>query len=129
MLEPSQLLPQKSKLQVSLLVELFSSLLVRLAQQCDTIITMLPSSPHVREVYLGSADAIIHGLRPATLCIDSSTIDPDTSRAVAAEIAKLKNGIMVDAPVSVGSVLFSPDPLVNSLFLERAVLVVQSKVR
>jgi len=71
------------------------------AERCDTIITMLPSSPHVLDVYLNSKDAIIHGLRPRTLCIDSSTIDPDTSRQVAAVVDK-KNAFMVDAPVSGG---------------------------
>jgi 3-hydroxyisobutyrate dehydrogenase-like beta-hydroxyacid dehydrogenase len=99
MLGPLLLLHQKST-SIVLDFHKLSAVRLRLAKQCDTIITMLPSSPHVREVYLGSTDAIIHGLRPTTLCIDSSTIDPDTSRLVAAEIAK-QDCIMVDAPVSV----------------------------
>ncbi len=66
----------------------------------DTVVTMLPAGAHVRKVYLGE-DGIIAHVRPGTLLIDSSTIDVETAREVAAEAAKA--GLpMVDAPVSGG---------------------------
>jgi len=64
------------------------------------IVTMLPSSPHVREVYSGSK-GLFQKIQPGTLCMDSSTIDPDASRAVATQ-ATSKNAIYLDAPVSGG---------------------------
>lgn len=70
------------------------------ASQASTIITMLPSSPHVRSVYL-QADGILQSVQSGALLIDSSTIDPTTARSVAVE-AKNKNARMIDAPVSGG---------------------------
>lgn len=71
------------------------------AQDVDVLITMLPSSPHVRSVYLGDA-GVLPGVAKTTLLIDCSTIDPQTAREVAGEARKL--GVsMVDAPVSGGT--------------------------
>jgi 3-hydroxyisobutyrate dehydrogenase len=70
------------------------------AKGVDVVITMLPSSPHVRSVYLGEF-GVLRGARPGTPLIDSSTIDPLTSREVAMD-AKAKGCPMVDAPVSGG---------------------------
>jgi 3-hydroxyisobutyrate dehydrogenase len=71
------------------------------AQGVDTLITMLPSSPHVKEVYLGSAGGVIQAAKPGTFLIDCSTIAPATAREVAA--AAQKAGFeMIDAPVSGG---------------------------
>jgi 3-hydroxyisobutyrate dehydrogenase len=68
---------------------------------------MVPSSPHVREVYSGSS-GIIQGLRSLqesavreTLCIDSTTLDVDVARAVALEVNNMGAQI-IDAPVSGG---------------------------
>ena len=70
-------------------------------QQVSTLISMLPSSPHVRDVYT-SENGILKGLTAKdALLIDSSTIDPQTSRDVAA-IAADQGATMVDAPVSGG---------------------------
>jgi len=66
----------------------------------DMVITMLPSSPHVRAVYLG-AGGVIANVKPDTPLIDCSTIDPITAREVAAQ-AKARGCPMVDAPVSGG---------------------------
>jgi 3-hydroxyisobutyrate dehydrogenase len=71
------------------------------AQDVDVLITMLPSSPHVRSVYLGEA-GVLKGVASTTLLIDSSTIDPQTAREVAGEARKL-GASMVDAPVSGGT--------------------------
>ena len=66
----------------------------------EVVITMLPSSPHVRSVY-GGAYGILAGAAAGTLLIDSSTIDPLTAREVAMD-AQGKGCPMVDAPVSGG---------------------------
>jgi len=70
------------------------------ARAVDVVITMLPSSPHVRSVYLGEY-GVLKGAKPGTPLIDSSTIDPLTSREVAMD-AKAKGCPMIDAPVSGG---------------------------
>ncbi len=71
------------------------------AQGVEVLITMLPSSPHVRSVYQGE-NGVIASVAPGTLVIDSSTIDPHTARDVAMD-ARAKGLAMVDAPVSGGT--------------------------
>ncbi len=70
----------------------------------DVVITMLPSSPHVRSVYTG-AHGVLASVAPGTLLIDSSTIDPHTARDVAMDARALgtRGTPMVDAPVSGGT--------------------------
>jgi 3-hydroxyisobutyrate dehydrogenase len=63
---------------------------------------MLPSGSEVREVYL-SEGGVLESANPGTLLIDSSTIDVDTARLIAAA-ADAKGLSMVDAPVSGGVV-------------------------
>jgi 3-hydroxyisobutyrate dehydrogenase len=70
------------------------------AARCDVVITMLPAGQHVRDTYLGS-NGIIENANAGTLLIDSSTIDVETARAVAAAAEK-KGLLMIDAPVSGG---------------------------
>jgi len=65
------------------------------------VITMLPSSPHVRSVYLGE-DGVLAGVARGVTLVDSSTIDPHTAREVAAEALRRGNP-MADAPVSGGT--------------------------
>jgi len=71
------------------------------AARADLVITMLPSSPHVKSVYLGE-DGVLVGVPSGVPLIDSSTIDPHTARDVAAAAAKRGNP-MADAPVSGGT--------------------------
>ncbi|MBI9093509.1 MAG: 2-hydroxy-3-oxopropionate reductase [Sphaerochaeta sp.] len=66
----------------------------------DVIITMLPNSPHVKEVVLGKG-GVIEGVKPNTIVVDMSSISPIVSREVSAELAK-KQVVMLDAPVSGG---------------------------
>jgi 3-hydroxyisobutyrate dehydrogenase len=73
----------------------------RAADQAELVITMLPSSPHVKTVYLGS-EGVLAGVAPGVTLIDSSTIDPHTAREVAAQAAQHGNA-MADAPVSGGT--------------------------
>jgi 3-hydroxyisobutyrate dehydrogenase len=68
----------------------------------EVVITMLPSSPHVEEAVLGSG-GVLDGMRPGTVLIDMSTIDPLVSRRVAEQVVK-RGFRMLDAPVSGGSV-------------------------
>jgi 3-hydroxyisobutyrate dehydrogenase len=70
------------------------------AKGVDAVITMLPSSPHVRGVYGGNY-GVLAGAAPGTLLVDCSTIDPLTAREVAMD-AKARGCPMVDAPVSGG---------------------------
>lgn len=66
----------------------------------EIVVTMLPSGPIVRDVYLGERGILAH-VAPGTLLVDCSTIDVASARLVAAEAAK--RGLdMVDAPVSGG---------------------------
>jgi len=71
------------------------------ASQTDTIITMLPASAHVRNAYTGPS-GILEGAKKGAITLDSSTIDPDTSKAIAA-VAKLKGVSYLDCPVSGGT--------------------------
>ena len=70
------------------------------AEEAEVIVTMLPSGAEVREIYL-EPDGIIERAIPGSLLIDSSTIDVETAREVAAA-AEAKGLLMVDAPVSGG---------------------------
>lgn len=74
--------------------------LIELAGEAEVVVTMLPAGQHVRSIYLGE-EGVIALARPETLLIDCSTIDVESSRAVAqkAEQAGLP---MIDAPVSGG---------------------------
>jgi len=72
------------------------------AENADVVITMLPSSPHVEAAVLGP-DGILQGMRPGTILIDMSTIDPLVSRRINQSVTA-RGFRMLDAPVSGGSV-------------------------
>jgi 3-hydroxyisobutyrate dehydrogenase len=67
----------------------------------ELVITMLPSSPHVKAGYLGE-DGVLAGVAKGVTLIDSSTIDPHTAREVALK-AGAQGNAMADAPVSGGT--------------------------
>ena len=71
------------------------------AKQAEIVVSMLPAAKHVREVYLGE-HSILEVLQAGSLCIDSSTIDPQTIQEVAAA-AQAKQIRVCDAPVSGGT--------------------------
>lgn len=67
----------------------------------EIVITMLPAGRHVQGLLVSGEDALFNHIAPGTLVVDSSTIDVQTARAVAAAAAE--RGIdFVDAPVSGG---------------------------
>lgn len=70
------------------------------AQLCEVIITMLPNSPHVKEVVLGE-NGIIDGAKAGTTIIDMSSIAPLASREIHNVVIQ-KGLTMLDAPVSGG---------------------------
>lgn len=70
------------------------------AQAADMIVTIVPSSSNVEAVYLGKG-GLLEAVASGRLCVDMSTIDPATSRRVAAALAA--RGVrFIDAPVSGG---------------------------
>lgn len=71
-----------------------------IGEQCDVVLTMLPNSPQVKQVMLG-ADGVAAHMRPGTVFIDMSSINPVASKEIAAVLAE-KNIDMLDAPVSGG---------------------------
>jgi 3-hydroxyisobutyrate dehydrogenase len=71
------------------------------ARDADVVVTIVPSSSHVEAVYLG-AGGVLEGIRAGRLCIDMSTVDPATSRKVAAALAE-RGARFLDAPVSGGA--------------------------
>lgn len=70
------------------------------AKNANVVISMLPASKHVLDLYLGD-NGLKHVLSAGALVIDSSTIDAASSQQVASSLAE--NGIhFIDAPVSGG---------------------------
>ncbi|KAK7429888.1 hypothetical protein QQZ08_003510 [Neonectria magnoliae] len=93
------------------------------SRDADTVITVLPEPKHVQGVYKSIlADSLPKKDR---IFIDCSTIDPSTSRQVAASVSAAGQGTFVDAPMSGGVVgasagtltfmLGAPSPLVPRL--------------
>jgi len=70
------------------------------ARASDVLITMLPDSPDVEQVYLGP-DGAFEALRPGWLAIDMSSIASSTSRTLH-ERASAACADILDAPVSGG---------------------------
>jgi len=70
------------------------------AARTQVVITMLPDSPDVEQVYAGER-GVFAGAGPGTLLIDMSSISPVVARELALE-AKRRGLDMLDAPVSGG---------------------------
>lgn len=78
------------------------------ARLASTIITMLPSSPQVQDVYLDPDLGILSSLSDLspseatdTLCVDCTTLDQVVARQVAEQVGSV-GAKMIDAPVSGG---------------------------
>ncbi len=73
-------------------------------QNADIVVSMLPASAHVEQLYLApdaSGQCLLDLVATSTLVIDSSTIAPASARKVA-EGARTRGIAMIDAPVSGG---------------------------
>ena len=68
------------------------------AEQSELVFSIVTDAKAVKEVALGSA-GILAGMRESGIYIDMSTIEPDESRAVAAQFASA-GAIMLDGPLS-----------------------------
>ncbi len=71
-----------------------------IAENCDVIITMLPTSKHVTHV-LFSEEGLANNCKPGTIVIDMSSVSTEDSREFAAKL-KPFNIQFMDAPVSGG---------------------------
>ncbi|HOE17745.1 MAG TPA: NAD(P)-dependent oxidoreductase [Syntrophorhabdaceae bacterium] len=70
------------------------------ASKADVVITMLPKSEHVEAAVLGE-NGVIKGVKPGTIVIDMSTIDPSVAKRIAG-ILDSQGVKMLDAPVTGG---------------------------
>ncbi len=70
------------------------------AAASDIVCSSLPNSAILRNVVMGEG-GILSGLKPGTLVIDLSSVEPHVSRQLA-EAVRNKGGAMIDAPVSGG---------------------------
>ena len=68
------------------------------AQKSEIVFSIVTDSKAVRSVALGP-DGIVSGIGKGAIYIDMSTIEPDESRAIAAEFKKA-GAIMLDGPLS-----------------------------
>lgn len=71
------------------------------ARQADVILTMLPASQHVEQIYLGDGGLLVNA-RAGAILVDCSTIAPAVARKVA-QAAEEAGFPMLDAPVSGGT--------------------------
>ena len=67
------------------------------AEAAEVVVTMLPDGPDVEAAVLGERGAL-EGLRPGAILVDMSTIDPEVTRRIGAQVAA-RGARMVDAPV------------------------------
>lgn len=71
--------------------------LSEVAKNSEIVMTMLPDSPDVEEVYTGE-NGLVSGAHENLVFIDSSTISPDVTRKVG-ETVQASGAKMLDAPV------------------------------
>lgn len=71
-----------------------------IAERTDIVITMLPNSPQVQQVVLGT-NGILASAREGLILVDMSSIAPLVSRELSGKLAQ-KGVAMLDAPVSGG---------------------------
>jgi 3-hydroxyisobutyrate dehydrogenase-like beta-hydroxyacid dehydrogenase len=68
------------------------------AESSEIVFSIVTDAKAVREIALGE-NGVVAGLKRGGIYIDMSTIDPDSSRAVAAEFSRA-GSIMLDGPLS-----------------------------
>lgn len=72
------------------------------AAASDVVITMVPDTPDV-ELVVGGEHGVLAGLRPGSVVIDMSTIQPAVARRLAEQV-RARGAWMLDAPVSGGEI-------------------------
>jgi 2-hydroxy-3-oxopropionate reductase len=72
------------------------------AANCDVTFTMVADTPDVQAVILGP-EGCIHGVKKGSVIVDMSTISPNATKDIAAQLAA-KGAEMLDAPVSGGEI-------------------------
>jgi 3-hydroxyisobutyrate dehydrogenase-like beta-hydroxyacid dehydrogenase len=70
------------------------------AEVSEVVISSLPNPAIVEAAALGE-DGIVHGIRPGSVYIDMSSIEPETTRRVGAALAQ-RGADMLDVPVGKG---------------------------
>jgi len=70
------------------------------AEKVSCLLTVLPDSPDVHQVALGS-EGIIEGAHEGLVVVDMSTISPIVTREIA-DVLATKGTVMMDAPISGG---------------------------
>lgn len=74
------------------------------ASKSQILISIVPASKHVRQVYLDDENSVIAAPKDENrLILECSTIDAETTREVGDKIMQAGLGRYVDAPVSVSS--------------------------
>jgi 3-hydroxyisobutyrate dehydrogenase-like beta-hydroxyacid dehydrogenase len=73
-----------------------------LASKIDIVITSLPDSPVIEEVFLGNK-GIIEGIKCGAVAIDMSSASPSSTRKISGFV-EAKGARMLDAPVSGGPI-------------------------
>lgn len=71
-----------------------------MAQECDVVMTCLPTSDNVRAAIYGDG-GLLEGMSAGGIIIDQTTGDPEQTREMAADL-KEKGITLIDAPVSGG---------------------------
>lgn len=71
------------------------------AGACDVVVVSLADDAALEATYRGE-DGLLEGMRPGAVVVETSTVDPETVRTLAAEVEQ-RQATLIDAPVS-GSV-------------------------
>lgn len=75
------------------------------ATKCDTIISMVPNPADARKTHLDRQSGTVAAPKNSDrLILDSSTIDPKTSREIGEILSTTDSGTYVDTPVAVSLV-------------------------
>ncbi|MCM3705601.1 MULTISPECIES: NAD(P)-dependent oxidoreductase [Cytobacillus] len=79
---------------------IYAETISELSSQCDIVCTCLSMPQDVTNVYMGK-EGIIENARPATICIDFTSVGADTSKTIF-EVAGARGISYLDCPVSGG---------------------------
>lgn len=74
------------------------------AANTKVLISSLPSSAAVREVYLDDANGLIAApVDPERLILETSTIESSLARELSEKLAAAQSGVYIDTPISVSA--------------------------